>query len=241
VKSAFTLLADSGFGGERSRGWGRASAPEFHDAGSLLPWTSNDEGALWLLSLYSPHAGDTVDWARGEYRAVVRAGWTDSPSGVAPKRQVRMLQEGSVIHAAALRGRAVDVAPEGFPHRVYRSGFALAIPAPPEPVLRVPQQPEVKVQEPPAIAMENEGGPAVAPELEPMPEMEQPEAQPAPEAAMESEGGPAVPAEPSPEPAQPEAEVQESTGIPSGNQDKPAPATLQDEGTPPKKTEEEPQ
>src|SRR5262245_42925284 len=29
VKAAFRLLADSGFGGERSRGWGRAEAPEF--------------------------------------------------------------------------------------------------------------------------------------------------------------------------------------------------------------------
>ena len=27
--AAFRLLADSGFGGERSRGWGRAEAPEF--------------------------------------------------------------------------------------------------------------------------------------------------------------------------------------------------------------------
>src|SRR4051794_35082512 len=29
VKAAFRLLADTGFGGERSRGWGRAEAPEF--------------------------------------------------------------------------------------------------------------------------------------------------------------------------------------------------------------------
>src|SRR5206468_10880401 len=29
VKTAFRLLADSGFGGERSRGWGRAESPEF--------------------------------------------------------------------------------------------------------------------------------------------------------------------------------------------------------------------
>src|ERR1044071_7242477 len=29
VKAAFRLLADTGFGGERSRGWGRAEMPEF--------------------------------------------------------------------------------------------------------------------------------------------------------------------------------------------------------------------
>lgn len=205
VKSAFRLLADSGFGGERSRGWGRAAAPEFHDAGALLPWTSGDESALWLLSLYSPHANDVIDWSRGEYSAIVRGGWTDSQSGVAPKKQVRMMQEGSVLHASALRGRAVDVAPEGFPHPVYRAGFALAIPAPPEPVLRAPQQPEVKVQEPPAIAMENEGGPAIEPELEPMPETLQPEAQPEPEARMENEGAP--PEQPASSPSeQPQSE-----------------------------------
>jgi CRISPR/Cas system CSM-associated protein Csm4 (group 5 of RAMP superfamily) len=34
VKAAFRWLADSGFGGERSRGWGRAEAPEFVE-GSL--------------------------------------------------------------------------------------------------------------------------------------------------------------------------------------------------------------
>ncbi|HEY2013960.1 MAG TPA: hypothetical protein VGH38_10700 [Bryobacteraceae bacterium] len=31
VKAAFRLLADTGFGGERSRGWGRSQAPEFID------------------------------------------------------------------------------------------------------------------------------------------------------------------------------------------------------------------
>jgi CRISPR type III-A-associated RAMP protein Csm4 len=35
VKGAFRLLADSGFGGERSRGWGRAEAPEFEEG--MLP------------------------------------------------------------------------------------------------------------------------------------------------------------------------------------------------------------
>src|SRR5580704_4850566 len=136
VKTAFRLLADSGFGGERSRGWGRAAAPEFSDASSLLPAKVNDEGAWWLLSMYSPHANDAVDWSRGEYGATQRGGWTDSQSGVAPKKQVRMLEEGSVLFAPSLVGKAVDVAPDGFAHAVYRAGFALAVPAPPEPVMR---------------------------------------------------------------------------------------------------------
>ena len=139
VKSAFRLLADSGFGGERSRGWGRAAAPEFSDASSLLPANPNDEGAWWLLSVYSPHASDAIDWSRGEYAATLRGGWTDSQSGIAPKKQARMLEEGSVLFAPSLLGRVVDVAPEGFPHPVYRAGYALAVPAPPEPVMRQPQ------------------------------------------------------------------------------------------------------
>jgi CRISPR/Cas system CSM-associated protein Csm4 (group 5 of RAMP superfamily) len=48
-----------------------------------------------------------------------------------PKKQTRMVAEGSVLVAAAEpRGAAADVAPEGFPHPVYRSGFALTVPIP---------------------------------------------------------------------------------------------------------------
>jgi CRISPR type III-A-associated RAMP protein Csm4 len=131
VKSALRLLADSGFGGERSRGWGRASEPEFSDASSLFG--EGHAGAWWMLSLYSPHADDVVDWSRGDYAIVSRAGWTDSAAGGSTKKKhVRMIEEGSVLMAAALRGRAVDVAPEGFPHPAWRAGFALAIPVPVE-------------------------------------------------------------------------------------------------------------
>jgi len=50
---------------------------------------------------------------------------------------VRMVEEGSVLVAAsAPRGAAPDVAPEGFPHPVYRAGFAVAIPIP----LRSPER-----------------------------------------------------------------------------------------------------
>src|ERR1043166_4709554 len=40
VKAAFRLLADTGFGGERSRGWGRSEAPEFSEGelpGLIIP------------------------------------------------------------------------------------------------------------------------------------------------------------------------------------------------------------
>ena len=96
VKSAFRLLADSGFGGERSRGWGRAAEPEFSDASTLFP-AEGHAGAWWMLSLYSPHADDAVDWARGDYSATTRGGWVESPAGSSRKKQVRMIEEGSVL------------------------------------------------------------------------------------------------------------------------------------------------
>ncbi len=135
VKSALRLLADSGFGGERSLGWGRAAEPEFADAPSLFPaaqFPASDATALWLLSLYSPHADDAIDWSGGSYSAIARGGWTDSRAGAARKKHVRMIEEGSVLAASSLKGRAVNVAPDGFPHPAYRAGFALAVGLPGE-------------------------------------------------------------------------------------------------------------
>jgi CRISPR type III-A-associated RAMP protein Csm4 len=191
VRAAFRLLADSGFGGERGRGWGRTDAPEFI-TGELpdmilpprakaepkpepqpetepAPAESNSvEQALspgrapeqaeapapqsqpevqqpvdapvpastqhWLLSLFSPAAEDAIDWARGHYNILARSGRIDSP--VRPgelKKQLNMVAEGSVLIAAtAPQGSSPDVAPDGFPHPVYRAGFALSIPLPPQ-------------------------------------------------------------------------------------------------------------
>jgi CRISPR type III-A-associated RAMP protein Csm4 len=155
VRGALRLLADSGFGGERSRGWGRAEPPEFIE-GSLpqmiLPdrpaaTVAEEQGATpasaetpateapsayWLLSLFNPAAQDAVDWNRGNYYVLARSGRVESPvrSGDL-KKSLNMVGEGSVLVAGhPVRGAAADVAPDGFAHPVYRSGFALAIPVP---------------------------------------------------------------------------------------------------------------
>jgi CRISPR type III-A-associated RAMP protein Csm4 len=192
VKAAFRWLADSGFGGERSRGWGRAEAPEFVEG--LLPGMILAQGpdviplpvqeppaeqppvreppeepqlpdpgpdpqlpppdpeplpaapataataepapsgltAHWLLSLFSPAANDAVEWSSGSYTLLERGGRVESRQGSgALKKLVQMVSEGSVLYApAALHGAAPDVAPEGFAHPVFRSGFALSIPLP---------------------------------------------------------------------------------------------------------------
>ena len=136
LKAAIRLLADSGFGGERGRGWGRTAAPSFTDGEmlslllpDLIPEALPHSDLHWLLSLYSPADSDPIDWSRGNYATVERGGWVEGAD--AQKKRVRMIEEGSVLAAsAAPAGRAPEVAPPGFPHPVFRAGFALSIPLP---------------------------------------------------------------------------------------------------------------
>jgi CRISPR type III-A-associated RAMP protein Csm4 len=150
VEAAFRLLADSGFGGERSRGWGRSEAPEFSSGvlpDLILPpiapapaapeaesfWAEPAGAkAWWLLSLFTPTAADAIDWERGSYELLARGGRVESPSRSGDlKKLLNMVAEGSVLIATGdLQGSAADVAPDGFPHPVYRAGFAVAIPIP---------------------------------------------------------------------------------------------------------------
>ena len=169
VRAAFRWLADAGFGGEKSRGWGRSDAPEFTE-GSLTgvilnqppppqsrdregaggapagpevensetteppsavpaPSNGNHERPHWLLSLFTPAAGDAVNWSRGNYTLLARAGRVEGSGEL--KRNLQMVAEGSVLYAReAPRGAAPDVAPEGFAHPVFRAGFAVSIPLP---------------------------------------------------------------------------------------------------------------
>lgn len=144
LRSALRLLADTGIGGERSRGWGRSSMPSIRE-GKLtdLLFRRRDKkngaeneaepepvNAHWLLSLFSPAADDSVNWKAGCYQLVNRTGRIDSPERTGDLKQTqRMICEGSVlVSPTPLRGTVRDVAPEGFPHPVYRSGCALSIP-----------------------------------------------------------------------------------------------------------------
>jgi hypothetical protein len=73
-----------------------------------------------------------VEWSQGNYTLTTRGGRIESDARWGDhKLQTRMVSEGSVLVASAEpRGAATDVAPEGFPHPVYRAGFALAVPIP---------------------------------------------------------------------------------------------------------------
>jgi CRISPR type III-A-associated RAMP protein Csm4 len=153
LQMALRYLADTGLGGERSLGWGRSAQPEFTDGvlpDLILPEPAPPvpepvaegepepqpkpapEIAYWMLSLFSPGQQDTVDWQRGSYALTERGGRIDSPvrSGEA-KKVVRMVEEGSVLLAGAQpTGAAPDVGPDGFPHPVFRCGYAFAVPIP---------------------------------------------------------------------------------------------------------------
>lgn len=134
VRSAFRLLADSGFGGERSRGWGRSEMPvweEFNRSAADAPPESG-ESAYWLLSLYTPSDNDSIDWRRGNYATIQRSGRIESPARWGDAKSASMMiAEGSVLLAGGEpRGAARDVAPSGFSHPVFRAGFAVTFPIP---------------------------------------------------------------------------------------------------------------
>jgi CRISPR type III-A-associated RAMP protein Csm4 len=161
LKSALRLLSDSGFGGGRTKGWGQIQTAEFQAGtwpglllpklGRLLrnsPSAASEEGSglFWLLSLYSPAAADKVDWSGGNYALAARGGRVESRAGHgALKKSVRMVGEGCVLASSEEPvGTAVDVAPDGFAHAVYRSGLALSLRLP---VVEIQPQEQIAVEE----------------------------------------------------------------------------------------------
>jgi hypothetical protein len=88
--------------------------------------------AWWLISVYAPAPEDAIEWTRGAYSLITRSGRVDSPHGAGQlKKTMRMVEEGSLLFApSAPRGLAADVSPDGFPHSVFRAGYAVALPVP---------------------------------------------------------------------------------------------------------------
>ena len=234
MQAALRLLSDSGFGGGRSRGWGQTQGADFQ-SGSwpaiLLPKLGrflrnappaeleNGAGALyWLLSLYSPAAVDKVDWTGGNYSLALRGGRVESHSGRgATKKNVRMVSEGCVLAAGDEPvGVAVDVAPDGFAHPVYRSGLALALRLP---VVEVQQKPVEEPSTEEAVIEQSVEPAALAPEihepeapLEPPPPIEEADPLPPPGQEPPTEEPPRTeppPVEQSVEPTVPGPEIRE--------------------------------
>jgi CRISPR type III-A-associated RAMP protein Csm4 len=195
--AALHLLADTGFGGRRSSGWGQVSNFRTQEGSwpqILLPKLSrananvSAEGAAeqvpahWMLSLFRPASEDQIDWQSGSYSLAVRGGHVESSNGRgASKKQVRMIEEGSVIVAAQPPlGSALDVGPEGFPHPVYRSGFALSVSLPPVSFARAEEPSEAGTELAEALDEALKAAALVEPETQPSPAEEKPEQQPEP-------------------------------------------------------------
>lgn len=132
LQAALRLLSDSGFGGLRSRGFGRARNPLFQP-GTLaqLLWGERASieraaSAWWTLSLFSPGDSDTIQWDQGSYSLVTRSG--RSADG-RHKLSTRLVREGSVlVSPSAPVGTALDVSPAGSPHPLWRAAFAVTLP-----------------------------------------------------------------------------------------------------------------
>ncbi len=238
LAAAFRVLCDTGFGGSRSSGWGHAGTPEISEGNwpaILLPKLAKSKQTTetlsslhWLLSIYSPAESDSVQWGEGRYSLVLRSGRVESKAGSgAVKKTVRMVSEGSVLSSTEpILGRAVDVAPEGFAHPVYRAGFALALQLPvihivetpePEPgisemdatlaaALAAAEEERVAAEGAPAVGTpsmaEKVPTPPIDPPIEPQPLIEPPAPEPQPEIDPRPVEPPATdppPAEPTPD------------------------------------------
>ncbi len=139
----FTVLGDSGIGGERSAGYGQfdLEGPTDFDSFGVQGWNER-----WLtLAPYHPRPDEVgADGVLGEdcsYKLLIRRGWVASPEGMSFRRPlVRMLGEGSVLHhpVAGARenyGDLADATPEvmdpakgGTGHKVWRYGIAFPVP-----------------------------------------------------------------------------------------------------------------
>jgi CRISPR type III-A-associated RAMP protein Csm4 len=129
LKGAFQYLADTGLGGERSRGWGRSTVQfTSGELAELLlpprvkPPTAQETAGHWLLSLYSPHVQDRVQWHRGHYQLATRSGRTHRGQNT---QAIRLVEEGSVVVCEQKPvGSAKQVTSDG----VWRSGLAVSLP-----------------------------------------------------------------------------------------------------------------
>lgn len=222
IQAAFRLVADSGLGGRRSSGWGQVQSVDFQTGtwpGVLMPKLarrlqaggSDDTTGYWLLSLYSPGPADAVDWKGGDYALAVRGGFVHGTGQ--PKKLVRLVTEGSVLAAKGdLAGAAIDVAPEGTAHPVYRAGFALSLRLP---VIEIAPQKKTAAVETPSDqeAIETESGETPSEVEEAMPVTGEPEQGLAPEPDVEisAETDVLVETEDEREPEPPEPEPELST------------------------------
>lgn len=127
-EATIRLLADEGFGGDRSSGKGMMETPIFEPLEIDTPVQGN---GVMTLSLYYSGETETDGIKDGFYDLIERKGYIYSPYGSnLRRRSVRMFTEGSVFPTKLTRvGQLVDVTPEIFQkHKVFRYGYIFALP-----------------------------------------------------------------------------------------------------------------
>ncbi len=128
---ALWLLADSGIGGRRSRGYGRFRLEESHQID--LPTANNGTHQVLLSRLAPSEAEMALLRAPGaSYGLVTVGGWSQNLHNIPIIRQkIRFLNEGSVIQRSnGIAGQLVNLKPPQTPpqynHPVHRYGFGFS-------------------------------------------------------------------------------------------------------------------
>jgi len=128
--AAVRLMGDEGIGGDRTVGHGGFEACFSQDVPQFCQPKQSEK--FVTLSPLFPKIDEVRSLLSGgsRYSLTVRSGWV---GGILPtsyrRKTVRMLREGSVLCGSAEKvwGSIVNVAPDNFPHPVYRWGYAFSI------------------------------------------------------------------------------------------------------------------
>ncbi len=124
IETILRVLGDNGIGGERNAGYGLF---DFDEVALEIP-TSEDSTQFVTLSPICPKSSEQLEHLlKGDiaYNLNPLTGWVTSAGAASQRKQINMFAEGSVLNTYdELVGRLVDLTPKGYPHPVYRYGYA---------------------------------------------------------------------------------------------------------------------
>ena len=124
IETLLRVLGDNGIGGERNAGYGLF---DFDEVALEIP-TSEDSTQFVTLSPICPKSSEQLEHLlKGDiaYNLNPLTGWVTSAGAASQRKQINMFAEGSVLNTCGKPvGRLVDLTPKGYPHPVYRYGYA---------------------------------------------------------------------------------------------------------------------
>ena len=124
IETILRVLGDNGIGGERNAGYGLF---DFDEVALDIP-TAEDSTQFVTLSPICPKSSEQLEHLlKGDiaYNLNPLTGWVTSAGAASKRKQINMFAEGSVLNAYDEPvGRLVDLTPKGYPHPVYRYGYA---------------------------------------------------------------------------------------------------------------------